>query len=107
MFSLNNVCFTHSNLMAHVATNAREWDTFASSEHAETCIPKCWSDETGSAVQQAFAALLIVQAVRPERIMSQADAIVSAAVGPQLLQEHELVCLDARTLCLLMSLHFY
>ena len=68
-----------------------EWDAFARAPHPEDCVPVCWSNDAGgSAAREGLRKLLVLQAVRADRVQAQLEAIVGAIMGAALLQPREL-----------------
>lgn len=59
---------------------------------AENCIPACWQVEEGMPVRDRFRGLLVVQAVRHDRLVPCIKAFVASVLGDVCLDQPELVC---------------
>lgn len=85
-----------SGAVEHVAAHEAEWRTFMAADAAENCIPACWQVEQDMPARDRFRGLLVVQALRHDRLAPCIAAFVASILGDVCLDQPELVCVHLK-----------
>jgi len=82
------------NIPNHILSNKDQWNNFLHNPTAETMVPTCWEGKEDLEEQQrsqldSFRRLLVLKALRPDRIAAGAAQFVSEVFGEDMLNTPE------------------